>query len=378
VLVFPFDDFGTQRAPSSWPAGLDKSYPDVEVKVTDPLDTDAVGYFYVFRSGNGPDDALTPLVRYDAVNRQVKSRSYTLGFANPDDDGYVGLKSLSLYRSEVNLLDRLKFRAKISGLGSDLAVTEEDLVGLASGMGAQGLDVQPVISGPVRIVFDAAGRSTAYAERVTLFPGLGNLPQGGQLPIQITDLRVSIDFSKAAVPATYNDANLKEPVNIDGKPDQVPEQPLPKWREITFIDGRAVLLADNPADAAAAKVYYKDDAAPDAKDTGDRSSYGDTGVTASTLTDFQASGFPGEMVVLPVGRNVTAAQLAANRKAALVVTTTIGPGPTPGGPSPTPRAEVTRAASPTAASTAPATATPAATPKPAGARIHLPLLRRGQ
>lgn len=379
VVAFPADDYaGAQRPADSWPEALEAAYPEVEVKVTDPLDADLAAYFYVFRSVAGPTASLAPLVTYDAAKQEVHARSYTLGYANPDTDQYIGLKRLSMYKGTTNLLDRLKIRAKLNYMGMENQIDEENIVPLLRLLGGgsgMSLGVKPVKVGPVRIILDATGTATADPDRATLLSGLGNLtgiPGGGSLPV--SDVRISLDFSAEAVPAKYWDANMAKTVPVDGEEDNVPASPIPAWREIEFTEGRAVLVADRPVVTSTAKVYYKDNANTDvggSTDTGDKKSYGDNGVMASTLEELNSAGFPGEMVVLPVGRSVTAAQIAENMAKPLVVTTKAGSLPAPRTPSvPTPTAHPT--AHPTAAPTARPTVI-------AGhGHIYLPALKRQQ
>jgi hypothetical protein len=336
-LAFLLGEAGEQRQGDDRPPGVSGDHPAVEVLVTDPLDDEFKAYFYVFWTSGGQAPAETSVISYDTQAAEIRSRAYTLGLARPMADGFVGYRRLSLYTDTDNLLDRLKIRATISTLIGEQTLTEEALASILPALGDT--SIAPVITGPVRLVLDAAGERLAYPERVTLavrLPANPTLPGG--IPIEVKDVRVSLDFSPAAVPAQYMDANTAAGVPIDGQADAVAERPIPAWREIELEAGRAVLLSDVEAGAAGATVYYKDNSTADPEDTGDGLSYGDNGVAAANLEDFTASGFPGELVVLPVGRQLTAQQLSENLANPLVVTVTSGPAAptaTPGAATPT-------------------------------------------
>jgi hypothetical protein len=365
TLVFMSDVLGQQRSAADWPPDVSRAHPPIELEVKDPLEADFDGYVYVFWSDQAPYPSVPQHVQYDAAHRELHSDYYTLGFADPADpvNPFVGLRRLSLYGGSRNLIDRLKIRADVTYLTVRSTVDEESLAALGGAL----FDPQPVKTGRVRVVLDAQGTGMAYAQRVDLFRGLDAIGQV-QPPIgtfELHGLRVSLDMAAGLGDATYRDANLPGGVAIDGKPDVVPSGPLPAWRELDFEEGVAVLLKDASAVPSAATVYYKDDATVDAADTGDKKSFGDNGVAAATLNDFNHAGFPGQLVVLPVGGHISAAQLADNAAHPLTYTLRVGelpPTATPGGDTATPP--------PTRTATAP----PTVPPKPAA--VYLPVAWR--
>lgn len=338
--VFMADILGQQRPDDAWPGGIGHEHPAIEVKVTDPLEPGYEGYAYLFWSDDAPYPLARPRVRYDAEKRELQSDNYTLGFANPavEADNFVGVKRLSLYGGERNLLDRLKIRAEITFMGTRATVDEQQL----AAFGDQ-FTVTPVKQGLLRVILDPAGDALAYAQRATVFGGLGQL--GGVAPIpglelELHNVRVSLDLAAGLGEVRYRDDNTAEGVPVDGMPDSVAASPLPAWRELTFEEGRAVLLRPEPSLASAATTYYKDDKTQDVNDTGDYMSYGDNGARAETLDDFMTAGFPGQLVVLPASGPLTAAKLARNLANPLAITVSVGPlppTPTPGGPTETPR-----------------------------------------
>jgi len=351
-LVWVVGDGGDKAPDDAWPDGMGRDHPRVEVKVTDPIDAEFTSWHYVFWSGQTPGEAPEPVVTWDPASREVKTAEYTIGLADQDTDHFVGIKRLSLYEDGTNLVDRLKIRGSLALLGFETPVNEETL-GDALAIAGVSLSFDPVIFGPLRVVLSAGG-GFAYANRFALFGGLGALGNagGGVTGIDFKNARLSLDFSPAAAPATYTDPNFPAGAPVDGVPDAVPEVPVPPWREIAFASGRLVVLSAAVAADSKARVYYHDDGTTDATDTGDKRSFGDNGVTAPDLKSLIDTGFPGDAVVLPIGRSVTAAQLAENRASPLAITITGGAA--------VPTATVATPARPTASPTA--TRTPAITP----------------
>ncbi|MFN2114664.1 MAG: hypothetical protein ACK2T6_03050 [Anaerolineae bacterium] len=296
-LVFTAGALGDARpGADSWPPGVSQELSPATIVVDDPLGAGEIGRAYVFDS---PPDSPTPAVAFDSATNEIRSTAYVLGFATAED-GYFGLKRLSLLGDERDRVDRSKFRLSIPQLGE---FTEEDL-------GAFGVvpRVEPLIEGPVRLVMDASGASTAYAERATLL-GL-DLPIDEIPLIPGVEIRLSLDLDPSAVGATYRDENIPSGVLVDGQPDTVRVLPFPMWREVVFEEGRLVSLAAGAPPPIVVRGYYKDDATPDDADTGDLASYGDTGVVAVLLSGLIDVGFLGQMVVLEPDDPVNAEDLA--------------------------------------------------------------------
>ncbi len=354
--VVVLGDLGEAAPADAWPEGVDRAHPRVEVVVSDPDDPGFTARFYLFRSATVPQPAPPPVVAWDPATREVRTAEYTIGLADQATDRFIGVKRLSLYDDPADLVDRMKIRGTLSALGFEQPLTEESLIDALALLG-QSPSFDPVIYGPLRVVLSADG-GFAYANRFALFGGFGALSDlgGGALPVDLKNARLSLDWSPEASGAIYADPNIPAGVPVDGEPDAVPEAPVPAWREVTFTAGRLALLSAAVPAASGARVYYKDDAAIDAADTGDQRSFGDTGVTAPTLRELIETGFPGEAVVLPIGRNVTAAQLVANRRAPLVAEVAGG--------STRPTSAATTAAPPTATPTRTPIRVPSATLTP--------------
>lgn len=387
-VVFALNVGGLQAPEGEWPPGIERTYSWAQVAVSDPLHDNETAYVYVFRSWGGPEIAVEPLVRFDAGTKEITTNQYVLGMANPVTDGYVGMKRLSLFGATTDLLDRMKIRATVVIFGSEQEVTEESLALLGElGIEIGGLTPDPIIVGPVRAVYDAAGAMIVdpWTIQVAL-DGLGDV--GGF--VEMGAIRVSLDFSAEALPATYTDANSSEAVPVDGSPDEVPGAPLPRWREMSFGDGR-ITVVTSPQEGAEASVYYKDDEAVDANDTGDGASFGDNGVMSDSAQGFVDSGYPGTMIVLPPDSPLTPLQLVAGIDNPLGVNVTMGavpPTPTAGGPTytpyPTPTAPPTATQplpTPTFPGGFPTRVPPTATsgPPPGGSTpIYLPMVVPGR
>ncbi len=367
-LAFSFVPGGQRATEAQTPPGIAVDAARAEITVTDPLTAGAVHYAYAFAvPGAAAPAAQPPAVDYDPTTRLFKGSGYSLGLADQGKDFFIGVRELRLGAAETNLLDRLKIRMTLSAslLGQELEITEENLSDTLGLLGTD-LSADPVKVGPVRTLVGGGG--TLYAQRFALLRSLGDLADlsgGGVIDFGLSDMRLSLDLSPAAEGATYRDANAPSGVKVDGTPDAVPGSPLPAWRELVFPMGRLLILTRPGEMAAKASAYYKDDAALDGNDTGDGQSWGDAGVFAPDAESLLATGFPGEMVVLPAGSPVTAAGLAAQYLQPLqVVVTTSGGQP----------ATATRSAPPTATAGptgAPTSTASASTPTPGPGDVTL-------
>jgi hypothetical protein len=390
-VVLPLAPTGVRAPDGAWPPGIDRTHPPIEVHVTDPLDPALDAYSYVFRSSLGPRIAAPALVSFDASTHEVRTPAYTLGLADPASDAFVGIKRLSLFGGSANLIDRLKLRFWVTVAGQGDWVTEDDLAYLAQlGVDVAGLAPDPVIVGPVRIVFDATGSVVAYPCSFDLafaaLEDMGSIVPGGQ----IGAVRASLDFGPAAASAVYRDANVPGGVPVDGQPDTVPASPLPAWREVAFPTGRWAIVS-RPDAPSTATVYYEDDGSLDATDTGDRMAYADNGVAAPDVASFVGGAFPGTMVALPPGGGPSAAQLVDNLAAPLDIAVTVRsapptatPGqatatttaPTPPSPSPTIHPSQSPPTTPAASDTPSPTTPPTTAPPDKPVHVFVPYVLR--
>jgi hypothetical protein len=367
-VVFMADRLGVAAPADAWPGNLTREHPRLEVLVTDPLEPAYRGYAYVFWADQTSPGLPAPLVRFDAANYTIVTDAYALGLAGGDDH-FIGLKRLSLFDS-ANLVDRLKMRVTVSLFGLPATYTEETI-----GTVITAPRREPLVSGPVRLLFDAAGMDVAYAARWSLFGSLGRGAGSGL--VDVTAARLSLDLAPAAVPAVYRDPNVPAGVPVDGRPDAVPSAPVPTWHEVRFTAGRLVSVGAPAPAGSSLRLYYKDDAKVDGTDTGDKMSYGDCGVSATRSED--ASGPPPMNIVLGPGDETRAEDLAAAFQRPLVAAVRVDAPPTPATVPATP-VVTTPTVPPTVAPTAPPTASappPATTPPPAAPPLYMPWLGRG-
>ncbi len=161
-LVLMADDLGEEAPAGSWPPGMSDEHPPLGIAVTDPL-SGVVRFAYASRSSIAPPAPETRLVEYDAGAREVRSPTYTLGLAGIPTDGFVGIRTLSLFGGATDLLDRLKLRASVRLATYEHTFTEENVQ-----FSRTAVKVAPPIAGPVRIVVDNEGWDMAYAGRITV------------------------------------------------------------------------------------------------------------------------------------------------------------------------------------------------------------------
>jgi len=365
-LVLLLDEAGERAETGASPGGMTGATGRAEVRAAEPDDPEAAAYAYVFRHHAGPEDAPPRRIAWDPDELRITSAHYALGLADPDEDGFIGIEHLALADGP-DLVDRLKFRGTLEFFGLPTVLTEESFADplLAGLIGDVDFAVEPTKVGTVRAVFGTGEGASVYPRRGAMLTGLEGLEDvggGSPLPIVLTDLRVSLDLLPAASGATYADANLTDGVPVDGQPDAVPGEPLPAYRELRTAAGRIVLLpgdaAAGAADPGSARAFYADNAAGLPDDTGDGQSWGESGVTADTIEDMLAAGFPGRFVILPAESTATGAELAAAAASPLEVVVTALDATDPPTAEPTP--------------TSGATAIPSATAAVASGRVFLP------
>jgi hypothetical protein len=362
-VVFTSDLLGSRRGPDDWPPGIGREHAAAEVRITDPHDTDWEALVYLFWSATGPENAIAPAVTWDPATHALTSASYSLGFAEAGADGFAGVKLLRLFTGAPDILDRLKVRMDVTFLGMPTTFTEEsDLVDLPP--------PEAVTTGAVRVVLDSAGTMAAYARRVRLGSGLGDFTQVPGL-ITVNGAMVALDFLPSAGAGTYRDANTLAGVPIDGAPDTVAASPWSPWRSVDFTDGRLVML--NHATAAAENAYAD---GTFAGDTGDMIAHGQTGAMAADLDGLLEASFPGEMVMVAPGQEVSGETLYDHALGPLETEVVFAVVPTPTGPTPTPSATDTDTPATTATTAAPSASPTGDATAVVGARLFLPRVLR--
>ncbi len=255
-IVFMESDLGDRASSENIAASLPISQTWYRVEISDPLSPVARGWAYIVRSSRLARSFTETYASYDPVNERITTSRYALGFLS----GQQGFDYLALNGSGTDILDRTKIRIQLFG-GSVTYSEDDDVLDAAA--------PAPVKEGPVRVIVPergVIGYGTAFVIRF-----------GGDLGIKPTAVRLSMDFNADVVPATYYDANTPSGVPIDGKPDDVPDTPLSRWKQVSSDTGTVIQVSDASGSGGIPMNYYKDNSLIDSDDTGDNRSYGDMG-----------------------------------------------------------------------------------------------------
>ena len=256
-IVFMAADLGDRAAADDVGAALAISPYWYEIEVTDPLSPTLKGWAYVIHSETLTHTAALPYVALDVGTERIQTPVYVLGFA----DNHPGFDYLALSGSGVDILDRTKIRLDTL-LGP---VNEENI-------GPQPLDL--IKNGPVRVI--------ARQGAVIAYRSLLHMVIKEPLPSVVTAARVSTDFSSAATPGMFYNANTPGGVPVDGVPDTVAATPVSPWWQLSCATGNVVQVVDDASDVGGTQTnYYRDNSAPDLGDAGDNRSYCDVGIAAA-------------------------------------------------------------------------------------------------
>lgn len=264
-LVFMVKDLGERAPRNAWVEGAadDLRY---EIVVDAGGGTLHWGYLY-----HGPDLRRTftqDYARFIGEAERIVTERYAISFL-PDA---LGLSELTLNNSGVNILDRTKIRMRLRFPIGSLTFTEENLP-------ISRPSVAPVKDGPVRLVLGERG-GFAYG---TMFQTQSEVDlRDVLLPFSsLSYLRFTTDFNLQAVTTSastiYLDATLSQPVTIDGQPDDVPDWPVPAWRQISHPTGTLIEVSDISDLRGTQRNYYRDNVQTAEGDTGDGHSYGEFG-----------------------------------------------------------------------------------------------------
>ncbi|RMF60593.1 MAG: hypothetical protein D6743_14740, partial [Calditrichaeota bacterium] len=299
-LVFMARDAG-DRAVASWiPDQNSISFVRYEIEVVDPL-TGNKGWVYLYRSqALKPDPNVTSYMTYVASSGAnvgedtVRTSFYELANLK---NGFPSDLSITPAGGGTgqDLLDVLKFQANTSIAD----INENDITA----------DVVDVRAGQVRVLRRLFGKL-----KVNLpfpLPDINvdfNTPPAiyypfslsidvdvPDLPVSVSSARMSIDLNANATGMQFVSANNPQPgFIIDGKvdsPNSAIDDLLPdnNWIVITGTPGTIVhFFPLAPTVGGQRQLYYRDDSSQDNKDTGDKKSFGDTGIL---LTNDVASPF---------------------------------------------------------------------------------------
>lgn len=377
------------RAPvCAWPQALPETASRWDLEVRDPLDPEGLGWLHLFRHAGRPQ-AVPTLIAWDRQAREMSSIDFRLVQARR----FVGLETLELFGSGLDILDRSKVRADVyvqasidlpGPLPDPTFVFDEEYTEESPEVQREASDFvfSPVKQGPVRLVLEPDGEGFAYPGQVQLFAAFGriDLPR---LPREVMELidkvellfRVSLDFTEEATPGRYADSNVPEGVPIDGSHDNVPEQPISDWRQVDTPSGGLVLATGKRAALRQLATYYNDRGRDEPPGTGDNKSYGENGVFAEDIDAVESvTNFIGWLVVLPPGAEVQGERVLAEVENPVTVHP-IAVGPEEcvrATDTPPPSATPTETREPTPTTGPSRTPTPPPTPTPSTFRLHLP------
>lgn len=277
-LVFMAADAGVSNGtwPDDFPAQV---HPRYAITITDPLSPAGQGVAYLYHSATLTRTA-DGYVSWDEATQTVTALSYTAGF---ETEQFVGLESLTLHGTDVDVLDRQKLRGQVTGyLGPVPIFTESFNEETVLDFVTVTMTVTLPITGPVRAVGGSEAQGFAfYGSRAQfgLSLDLSDVMSSG-IRIHIDYVGVSLDLNDPAgngmAPTRYYDGNGTD-VAVDGVPDAVPGT-VPPWAQIDgALGGWVTVGAVDPAGGTATQTY-KDDDTVDPADTGDGQSFADTGV----------------------------------------------------------------------------------------------------
>lgn len=270
-----------------------------QITVSDPLAPAQQGWAYVVYDLSG-GAATADYVDYDPETLRVNADNYVLGWAT----NHPGVDYLSLFGGP-DVLDRTKVRVRFH-IGPIQGTVTED-----SDLFNPPPPVTPVIDGPVRAIV-RRGSATLLAYKSFLETrtpiSLSGLPQ----LVVIDEVRVSTDLANTVTNGTYYNENVPAGVTIDGVPDVVPPTPFAQpWRQVSLASGTIVQVADVSGAGGAPAHYYKDDSTVDPNDTGDKRSFGDSGVVVTAPTARSFTVVSSQYIVAGQPGNQGAAFLAA-------------------------------------------------------------------
>ena len=324
-IVFIARDLGDQASASNWIEDeYSRTQKRVEISVQDPLDASVRGYAYLFFTPDPPRSTFQ-YMEYDAVKDRVSSEIYDLRH------GTHGLADSLAIRPEaggdgIDLLDRQKFRLKlrisIGGLSDDVVLAEDTdkefnlfkLYPIRFRVSRKRADVLP--NHNVRVVrqivleiyaksadleyVDSLKFTTSYYPAFSEFStGILKVPQMeyGGVRGRVDMVLISTDLNRNAKFMRFmNPYNTDGSIVIDAIPDAGIRKDL-AWPG----DNWHLIVADPAATGASAsqaslltltrtrrqapgnsrELYYLDSFLPNAGDTGDGVSWGDTGFKIS-------------------------------------------------------------------------------------------------
>lgn len=258
-LVFMAKDAG-ERAPDGELIPGEASAP-LKLGVVNPLNPAARGWVYVVRSATLTQTFSGDYVSFDAGSHQITGETYKVGFAlsqqPPKTKRYLDFVTLN---GGPDILDRSpKFRSAC--FGNLCGINEDTFTPLDDGV---------IKDGPVRLIM-RGGQVLAYGSTISwaiIIEDTG----------EVNNLRTTTDFSEQAIGSTmFSAVTPAGGVTVDGTADTLPETPASPWWQLSTDSGTIIQVADIASLGGTVKNIYRDTAANDPFDTGDKRHYGDIG-----------------------------------------------------------------------------------------------------
>ena len=283
-IVFMAKDGGILADQSVWIEDDDsKQVPRYEIQITNPLSPSELNYIYIYSSTLPA--TYDNYVDWDSTATALRSDVYSMSLTT---DSFIGIESISLNGSDVDILDRSKFGASVKCiiipivLEINMPLTEEDplLTALVD-------DLEPSVIGPVRVGISEPDISiwayeSFFQAQLDLDISSIDLEDICFFGFSINWARLSFDLLNPIETGfgtpMYFDNLFTSGVVIDGTPDpEIGTNPV-IWTQISGNYGSAVQLRDVSVTSGDIQNYYLDNATYEDEDTGDHLSFGNSGV----------------------------------------------------------------------------------------------------
>jgi len=314
-IVFMPGDTGDRAPTNKWlnDSGAQQGT-RIELEVSDSLAPDGKGWIYLYRNV-----AATPTVpsyvTYDRGPSTTAGTDTVVGKSYVEAHDQIGwFTNTSILAAEGgdgrNILDRQKVR--VGGVFAIFTVTlnEQDNLrfidvrfGGGPVRGLRELAVDIIFSGSS---IDTARFVTQYFPYSTLFGAEeAKIPEVQGLSVR--EIRQSVDFNERAIGMKFFNAFNRSGITVNGMVDTPtstitdPPDGL-NWFMVTGNPGTFVVLMNVPLLGAQRQLYYKDDASVVSDDTGDKKSYGDSGLRITSSTSITGS-FSFDFTTYYLGKN---------------------------------------------------------------------------
>ena len=287
-LVFMAKDMGDEAPAESWIDNEDSKLNDrFELKLTDTIDNNKQACVYIFRSSTLTiDPALDNYVKYipgaeNASEDTIEAISYKEGHNIGGIPDYWTV-STAVNGDGSDILDRQKVRITLHTIIGDIPVNETLLEAFIPEIKYK--------DGRVRVLREAIweisyfGYNFDFELLLKYYPysnESGGISGRVKAEDQVKLIRQSFDLSAEAIGMTFYNPYNHAGYTVDGTPDpynNTLDEGVVNWFMFTGIQGTYALLFEISSLGDERTVYYKDDSSEDANDTGDKKSYGDSGV----------------------------------------------------------------------------------------------------